>query len=467
MNTRTDYTFRSPQLRRLGYAGMLALLVLAAVFYRERAWLLDVAFQTFLMINEGTVQVMVNRFGSALVQLLPLSAIRLGASIPVVSWCYSVSFPLLYLVFYALTVRVLRNDYLGWAIVWLYTLIVFDAFYWATSEQQQGLGAVLVFYAYWLRYPGQERPWMWAVSAVGVVALAYYHPLIFVSFYFLWVFFALHLGRRVVGWAYGALALWMGIVQGVKAWISSNWYDAAKYSSFSDNLRAYFPRYWELPANGKFLEHALTIWYAFPLLLLTMTVCYGYRRQWAKLAWIWVSCVGYLLLLHIGAPQSTYRFYVEVNYMALIIFVGVPFLFDVAPLLRERTLFLLLAVVLVFRIGVIGLHHAPFKARYEWIARTLHEQPAAGNRLFLPEAAAPMDTLLMSWGIPYESLLITAANDVDSVKTLLIHPNPDDFAAQWPLDTVFITPFQTYPVQALNERYFPLGKGVYRRTARK
>ncbi len=201
-----QHQFSSPHLRWLGYVGMFALLVLAAVFYRERAWLLDIAFQTFLMINEGTVQVMVHRFGSAIVQLLPLAAIRLEAPVAVVSWCYSVSFPLLYLGFYALVVRVFRNDRLGWAIVLLYTLIVFDAFYWATSEQQQGLGAVLVFFAYWLRYPTQDRPWMWVASAVGVVALAYYHPLIFISFYFLWGFFALHLGARLVGRAYWVLA---------------------------------------------------------------------------------------------------------------------------------------------------------------------------------------------------------------------------------------------------------------------
>lgn len=457
-----QHQFSSPHLRWLGYVGMLALLVLAAVFYRERAWLLDIAFQTFLMINEGTVQVMVHRFGSAIVQLLPLAAIKLDAPVAVVSWCYSVSFPLLYLGFYALAVRVFRNDRLGWAIVLLYTLIVFDAFYWATSEQQQGLGAVLVFFAYWLRYPNQDRPWMWVASGVGVVALAYYHPLIFISFYFLWGFFALHLGKQLVTRAYWVLAAGMAAVLGAKSWISANWYDTAKYSTFSDNLRNYFPNYWDLPAHGKFLDNVWTFWYGFPVLLLVVTAVYVYRRRWAKLAWVWLTCVGYLLLLHIGAPQATYRFYVEVNYMALAIFVGVPFLYDVAPLLRDRTLLALLAALLVLRIGTIASNHHPYRARWQWIEQQLAQQPGHPARLHLPEQDAPMDTLLMSWGLPYESLIISTARTGGArTQTLLIHPDLSAFAADLAKDTVLITPFKTYSLRELNPRYFPLDTGLY------
>lgn len=449
--------------RRLGYAGMVGLLVLAGVFFRERAWMLDIAFQTFLMIHDGTVQVMVNRFGSALVQVLPLSAIKLGAPVEVVSFLYSISFPLLFLGFYAVTVRVLRNDYLGWAIVLLYTLVVYDAFYWATSEQQQGLGAVLVFFAYWLRHPRQEKPWMWAVSVFSVVALAYYHPLVFISFYFLWAYFGLHFRAKINGWAYWALAGFMAVVQGVKSWLSANWYDNAKYSSFSDNLAAYFPNYFDLPAHGKFLHNALTIWYGFPVLLVAVTVFYLYRQSWLKLGLVWLTCFGYLMLLHIGSPEPEYRFYVEVNYMALSIFVGVPFLFEIAPLMKARHLQYLLSGLLILRLTTIGLHHKPFEARWRWIAQAV-AAPEAGNRFYLPESEAPMDTLLMSWGTPYESLLISnAQTNAKRVRTLLVHPSMATFQDVLGQDTVFITSFKTYPIEALNSSYFSLGRGQYKR----
>ncbi len=455
----TSFQFQDKGPRRLGYAGMAALLLLAAFFYRERAWFLDIAFQTFLMINEGTVQVMVNRFGSALVQLLPLAAIKLEAPVKVISLLYSVSFPLLFLLFYTVAVRLLRNDYLGWAIVFLYTLIVYDAFYWATSEQQQGLGAVLVFYAYWLRFPQQERPWMWVASVFSVVALAYYHPLIFISFYFLWAYFGLHLWAKIGGRAYWALAGLMAAVQGTKYWLSANWYDNAKYSSFSDNLVRYFPNYFDLPAHAKFLDNALTVWYGFPLFLLFMTGFYMYRRRWLKLGLVWGTCLGYLMLLHIGAPESSYRFYVEVNYMALSIFVTVPFLFEVAPLMKTRARLGLLAGLLALRLLSIACHHQPFEDRWRWVAQQLQSQPA-GSRFYLEEERAPMDTLLMSWGVPYESLVITAAGE-GPVKTLLVHPDLKSLEASLEADTNFVTPFKAYVIQKLNPTYFQLGKGVY------
>ncbi|MCB0584370.1 MAG: hypothetical protein KDD06_03455 [Phaeodactylibacter sp.] len=459
MDPIAPYRWSRPGLRRLGYLSMVALVALAAVFFRERAWFLDVAFQTFLLINEGSVQVMVNRFGAALVQLLPLIGIKAGAPLPVISLLYSISFPLLYLAFYTLIVRLLRNDLLGWALVFLYTLIVYDAFYWAISEQQQGLGALLVFYAYWLRFPRQEKPWMWAVSTMGVVALAYYHPLVFIPFYFLWAFFGLHLRKKITGRPYWLLAGIMAVVLALKSRFSGNWYDDGKYDTFFNNLEAYFPNYFSLPAHAKFLDNTLSTWYFFPVFLLIVTLFYFFHRYWLKLALVLAACFGYLMLLHIGSPESTYRFYAEVNYMALTIFVMVPFLFDIAPRLKGQWTVALFSVIVAIRLFSIALHHQPYEARWRWIARTLAQQPAGYNRFYLSEQEAPMDTLIMTWGVPYESLVISGS---ESPKTLLIHPDLSLFSEALKSDTVFITPFKTYSIDQLNSTFFPLGKGEYR-----
>ena len=61
---------------RLGFAGMVALLVLSIVFWRERTLFLDVAYQTVLMLRDDQVQVQVQRFGAAVVQALPLFNFR-------------------------------------------------------------------------------------------------------------------------------------------------------------------------------------------------------------------------------------------------------------------------------------------------------------------------------------------------------------------------------------------------------
>jgi hypothetical protein len=177
---------------------------------------------------------------------------------------------------------------------------------------------------------------------------------------------------------------------------------------------------------------------------------------------MWLTCFGYLMLLHIGSPESEHRFYVEVNYMALSIFAGVPFLFEIAPLIKGRKLAFLLGGILALRLATIALHHQPYEARWRWVEQAV-AAPESGNRFYRTEAEAPMDTLLMSWGVPYESLLISnAQTDGQNVRTLLVHPDMKAFEEALQQDTVFITPFKTYPVQALNPLYFPLGQGRYK-----
>jgi len=448
----------------LGYAAMMALLVLSIVFYQERAFLLDIAFQTFLMINEGTVQVMVNRFGSAVVQSLPLLAIKAEAPIWVISMLYSASFPLFFLLIYTLIVRVFKNDLLGWALVFLFTLIVYDAFYWATSEQQQGLAVLLLYFAFLLRFPALDKWWLWLFHLGGITLLAFYHPLIFIPFYFLWVFFLLHYTKRFFNWRYLLLAVLMAAVLILKSRYFSNWYDSGKTATFMENLERYYPNYFDLPSHTRFIKNCLYYWYLFPIFLCVNLAFYAFKRQWLKLLLLLGICFGHLMLLHIASPQSEHRFYVEVNYMPLAIYVMVPFLFDIAPKVKPAYLLVLFASLLLLRLGTIAAHHRPYTARIEWVRNTMEkgmEQHPEHSRFYLSANEAPMDTLLMSWGIPYESLLISAYDGKEPVSALFIHSDIERFKAGLQQDSTLVTEFKVYDVEELNWGYFPVQVGSY------
>jgi hypothetical protein len=455
--------FRQPHFRVLGYLVLLGLLLLAGVFYRERALFIDVAFQTFLMITEGTVQVMVHRFGAAIVQALPWAAIQLEWPLWMVSLTYSLSFPLLFLFFYFLIVRVFRNDYLGWVLVFLFTLIVHDAFYWVASEYQQGLAFLLVFFAFVRRYPALDRWWMWLFLVPATVALAYYHPLVFVVFFYCWLFFLVH-GREHRHWRYYLSAALMVVVVVIKSRISANWYDGAKYDTFFQNLMEYFPNYFDFESHRKFLANCFEVWYFFPVFLLAAGIFYIIRRQWMKLALLLGYCFGYLMLVHIGSPNAAYRFYVEVNYMALAVFVALPFVYDVVPAIRRpRLVFFLFMAISALRLAAIYRNHEPFTQRLEWLAGQLDKGAARhqSNRLWLSQAEAPMDTLLMTWGVAYETLLLSAMKYPDSAKTLVILPDPARFETELNSPDFFISDLKSYPVKEVEGRYFRLGRGRY------
>lgn len=457
-----QYRFRQPIIKWIGYGSLFMLVVLAAIFYQERSLFIDIAYQTFLMIKDGTVQVQVYRFGSAVVQVLPLLAIKLGLPLKVVLLFYSLSFPLLFLFFYWLIVRFLKNEYMGWVLVFLFTLIVYDAFYWATSEYQQGLAFLLVVFAFILKYPSLNHWKQWALLVPFTIALAYYHPLVFIVFLFLWLFFLLR-NKELRHWRYWSLLGLMFVVVIFKSKFSGNWYDDNKYRIFFDNLTEHFPNYFAFESHQKFLQDTVEHWYFLPIFLIVVAGFYVRQKEWLKLGWVLSFSFGYLMLLHISSPSATYRFYAEVNYMPLSIVLMVPFVFDVAPKIKKKAFILYLFVgIVTLRLLTIAFHHKPYTERLTWIKTQLDDHASTENNRLLFESNSEMtDTLLMTWGVAYESLLLSALEHPDSARTLVILPKGKRYEEALQSRATFVTELIEYPVEEVDCRYYRLGKSHY------
>ncbi len=448
--------------RRLGYGALFMLLILSAIFYQERTLFIDIAYQTFLMINEGTIQVQVYRFGAAIVQALPLLAIKMDMPLRVVLWLYSVSFPLVYLLFYWLIVRVLRNDYLGLSLVFLFTLITFDGFYWATSELQQGLAFLLVTFAFIRRYQHLDRWGHWVFLVPASVAIVFYHPLVFIPFYFLWGYFWLS-ERSTRHWRYIAIAVLMAVALVVKSKVGANWYDNSKYELFQQHWSDWGSKLWAMPANFKFLKNCLYYWYGFPILFFLMIGHYLWHRQWWRPLWITGFSVAYVLLVNLSSPDAPYQFYAEVNYMPLVIFVAVPFLHDLAPRLSPRIWHGVLLAFLLLRLGTITLHHQPYTQRLDWLRSQLAEGQAQHNtnRYLLPASPELTERLKMTWGVAYETLLLSSLDGPEHTQTLVILPDPARYEKQLTENHWFISELIEYPVAEIDGRYYQLGVGKY------
>jgi hypothetical protein len=458
--------FNTRLLRLLGYATLFAQLILSLSFYQERTLFTDIPYQTVLMINEGAVQVQVFRFGAAIVQLLPLLAIKLQLSIETILQAYSLSFPLLYLLLYFLMVEVFKSPKLGWAMIFLFTLIIFDGFYWPSSEQQQGLAFLLLFFAMVLRFPALKERWLWPVLLFGIVAIAYYHPLIFIPFYFLLAFFWLSKKElRHPRTIYLGIA--MALVLVIKSQWSSNYYDDAKYSVFLDNLIEFFPNYFAFPSHQKFLSNAIKFWYMLPVLFLVVEGYYLWHKKWWKALLVAGFCMGTILLLHIGSPKASYRFYAEVNYMPLVLFLAVPFLFDIVPSLRsQRLTFVLFLGLMALRLNTIYQNHKPYTQRIDWLEQTIdtYSTRQQANRLWLYQTEVPMHTLIMTWSTAYETLLLTAIDGPDAAKTLSIFSEVGaQRQNQLQQDSFFVSEIRVHPIEEFNKAYFNLGQSSYQK----
>lgn len=448
---------------------MLLLLVLSAVFWRERAWFIDIAFQTVYLIKEGTLQVQLYRFGSGVVQLLPLLAIKLALPLGWVSWLYSVSIHLLFLLFFLISTYALRRSEIGLGIALLYTLMVYDGFYWATSELQQGLGLTLVQYAFWLRYPRLDRWWQGLLQVALTVVLCFYHPLVFIAYFFGWAYLGWSV-RELRHYRYLLAGVWMGVVLFIQGRYFGNYYDAYRQEVFWNNLTAYWPNYFQFAAWGDFFRHLLGPWWGLAVAWGVVLLGLSGQRKWVRLAMVAGATFAFLLVSVIFSPQTPYRFYAEVNYYPLAVFVILPLCVDLLPQWFRSAPKLTgvgLALFLAARLAGIALAHQPFTQRLDWLSDRIEAGRRAypeANRFYLPNAPARGDTLLMTWGTAFETLLMTATEAGPAGGATLYLLNDAD---EWQREALerpdqLVGPFRKIKAAEVDGYYFRLGEGGYR-----
>ncbi|RMG78136.1 MAG: hypothetical protein D6714_18605 [Bacteroidetes bacterium] len=472
----SEYAFPTPYFRKAGYAFWAVLLAMSVVFFRERVLFLDAGFQVFKMVNESAPQIYHYRFSTLLVQWLPWLAFSLGAPLKWIMILYSASYVLFFGAIYHLIAGRLKNEYLGWALLLLFTLLALDSFYFVQSEFYIGLALLLLAYAWLLRHPELPVRQTFPVCLVLFVFIVFSHKMTAIPFAFLWLFFLLR-EPRLRHKKYGAVLLLFIALAAFKSAFFTNWYEAAKGAAFTDNLRRFFPDYTQIPALKISLQRFLSDYPIFPLSLFLVTAFYLFAHKTGRIprpafartkcALIWGFSALQICLYALADPDSPYRFYAEINYLPLTLFVAVPLLFDAGKMMGTKTL-AGIGALLLFRLFIIAQNHAPYEQRIDWMRRqfTLAHTHHT-NRLLMRQQDVPMNRLIQHWAIPYNSLLLSAMEHPDSAKTIFIHEDFDQYKRKDLLEEEgwFLTPFhhQNMPADQMNTRYFRLGNtGKYR-----
>lgn len=416
------------------------------------------------MIQEGGLQVQVYRFGSVIVHILPYIAIQAQWPLEVVLVLYSVSFTLLYLGLYLLITRWLKNDYLGLVLVFLFTLLVYDGFYWATSEFQQGLAFTVFFFAFLLKYPEINSIGQKLFVFVFVPTLVFFHPLMFVPFFFFLFFFWLKIPKLRNRQIYFTV-LFFVLVMVFKHFFAGNWYDTGKFDQFRKALKDYFPNYLSMPVNQKFMINTLKYWYFFPVFFGIVETWYLLKKQYLSAGLVLLVCLGYLALIHIGSPNATYRFYVEVSYMPLSMFVMTPFFFDVVHKIQTRWIITFLVVILAFRLAVIALNHQPYTERLGWINERIEQgRTTLGGHLFVMDNSSVIEEkTIISWGVAYESILLSALKTPEHPSCLLILQRKEQYEEELKTDDFLLTTFKQFPFEEVSNPYFRFSKEKFQR----
>lgn len=443
---------------------IFALFALGALwFWQERTLILDAAFQSYLFIASGCPAIMVERFGAAAVQLLPLAGVKAGASLSAVLMLYSVAVVLFQWGMFAIAAHGLRDKRTALILLIFNILLVGDSFYWMQNELLQGIAVLLLTWGWWLQRAGPpfspaSGVMFWVGSAALAVTIIYFHPLIVFPVAFLWVFFWFKQEAPRLPLSF---LLTMGALFGL-AWASKyvfrqpNFYDRGMTGQY---VREFHFSLDKLLAGRGFQDLSAHLTGNYFLLLPLLALVLGFylwKQQWWKAALVFGSVLGYMVLI-LQRFRDDDRWYIaDSHYQAVAVFLLVPLVWEVGPGIksewqqakgkvqrakksRQSTLLLAFCLLLlVIRLTGIYQTHQSYTTRLGYLRGILEETGPLipGRKFVVNDADANQGILMMNWGLPYETLQMSALEAPYAVRVVAVAEDAHKATIDWPADSM-------------------------------
>jgi hypothetical protein len=456
--------FDGPAYLYLGYGTIFVLGVYAIWFYLERACYLDSAFVIVHLLINDNFSTDMGRYSTALTQVPPLLAAKFELSLKAILISYSLSFIGWLAIIYLLIAHWLKQKALALALLLAFLIMLSEGFFWISNQIQQAIWWIVLLYAVLFRFaPSDESraPGKITTAAVCLLVLLtiFTHPLAIIPLVFMHGYWLLQgeIRRGHFVWLIPLLAITIWVLKTFSGHFS---YEANRINSLR-NFIDLFPNYFTIYSNRIFLRLCRDDFFLAIGMLMANIVFYLSRRKWLKLTWLLIFFGGYLLLINVSLASGVARFYLELQYQPLALMIAVPFVLESLPALAPRRIaMMVIAVVLITRLGMIAWHHQPYTARVNWHQSMIRSLAGRdGNRFLIDERDAPMGKLILSWASGFESLIISSLINSGPVKTYLIDEDINRFDRE--SDHLYQTEWETWPASALPAKYFQLAPSRY------
>ena len=148
------------------------------------------------------------------------------------------------------------------------------------------------------------------------------------------------------------------------------------------------------------------------------------KKLWLSGSFVLATLFGYIILLHYGSPNTTYRFYAELGYLPLIPMLVFPILIESKTRLSLKIFPILFSLILISRLAIIQGNHQTFEDRLDWLKTQLDCCP--NGKCYQAMRENPDGLLKMHWAIPYETLIaFLLGRSFKKSKTLIILSDPE------------------------------------------
>lgn len=441
-----------PKLYKAGYFAYLLLFILAAFFYKERTIFIDAAYHLFYIIKDNGFAIQHGRYGAAVTQIFPLFFRKVQASLDGTMFIYSTGFILYYFICYFLCGQVLKQYALALCLLLFNILFVSDTFYWIPSELPQGIACMFVMLSVFRTEYIPNKYIQYTVGVVLIIFTAFFHPLLWLAAAFTIIFLLLSSNNFSDKRLFIIGSICFIVLSIVKQKFFPAGYDAYAIKQ-SDKIWDTFPYWIDLPSNKEFLKLCMSTLLWIPVSSLIISIIYLAQKKWLKLTLFICSMAGYILLVNATySDDTTPTFYIENLYLPLGIFLALPIVFDVFPYINKHKLALPL-LLLIITTGIVRIYATSntYTTRLKWERSYLEEH--RGQKLLIAKDKVPQDTLIMTWGTPYEFWLLSTT-EKDTTENILVANKIEELMyARWDRKS-FITNWGVMDYGALPYQYF-------------
>lgn len=478
MSLSARFTRQLPQgtfdqvLRWMGHLFFGVLFLMSLLYYKERLLHFDAANYTFQLLYFEDFYIGHGRWISAPTQLLPLLAIKLGASLRTVLWIYSASFILFYYLIYLIVVYGFRQAKVGLFLALALCLAMRYKFYGPVGEVILSLGSVALLLG-----------WLWRGEVLGQLSSRGSYVLSFLLMVML----------IVTGHPFASLSLLF--VLGFH-WISSEkWWDKEFWIMMGTALLLLGRKYLSLQQEGSYeagqmdnlqegvkilsnfqeyyvfdrILYFLDTEYAFPFAIFCLCILLLlYQRKWLLAVFLLLSHVGMLAAIMVSFSYLNDPIYILLDgYLShLGVIWALPMVY---VLLEERRVWSIALLVLLLGFGVDRIHQKRifFQERMELIGSIMVPAVEEGHKKLLHHMDHfDWQRLWLPWAVGVETLMYTALQGPDKAASLYFQQARRDEEEHAQTPSAFLgvqyDPF-LFELDSLPRRWFQLPEGPYHR----
>ncbi|MCW3123211.1 MAG: hypothetical protein JWQ38_2703 [Flavipsychrobacter sp.] len=438
---------------------LLAIMLIGSlVFYKESMLFSDCSHNIFRIINHDHLEIEASRYGIFISQVFPLTAARLHLPLQIVMMSYAASFYVFYLVVALLLVYKYKNYGLAILLGLYESLLVSDSYYYLNNE---GIAWLLLVLGMNFFIAACNRPpfILYFVFIPTIFFALWTHPLVMMAGAYLWFFLMADKEK----WPYTKVQTWIltAILLVLSLW---KFYEGMKHgydSTKIESLTTFQPKriltVYNAPQFHFFIKSCITNYWAFALIFIAgLIALLKEKKYWLTFITLGAAGAYFILLCITYWDTESRRFYMEIEYMPLTIITSAAFVYFLLPKLTPKISMGIIIAVYLVRLAY--MHHAikPFEERLALVERmnTKMKEKNITKVLLTNPTDDAGKTLIMTWGSPVESILLSKLNGEEPQRTFMFMDQGEMIGFDTTMRNTMAGCWEAWTPVKLNHHYF-------------